>query len=108
LEVLDLKVADLVVFVDAHPRQRWVRTAVEQRLREELAQLQVEVKEGKSGRVDLTQGESFGFLGFEFRRIAVGGAAGCRCGRREPRSGPRCCERSSRSFEVIGLGPSQR
>jgi RNA-directed DNA polymerase len=60
---------DLVVLVDAHPRQRWLRTAVEQRLREELAKLQVEVNEEKSRRVDLTHGESFGFLGFEFRRI---------------------------------------
>jgi len=60
---------DLVVLVDAHPRQRWLRTAVEQRLRGELATLQVEVNEEKSRRVDLTQGESFGFLGFEFRRI---------------------------------------
>src|SRR2546425_5027934 len=60
---------DLVVLVDVHPRQRWLRTAVEQRLREELAKLQVEVNEEKSRRVDLTQGESFGFLGFEFRRI---------------------------------------
>src|SRR5262249_57483603 len=60
---------DLVVLVDAHPRQRWLRTAVEQRLRGELATRQVEVNEEKSRRVDLTQGESFGFLGFEFRRI---------------------------------------
>jgi hypothetical protein len=60
---------DLVVLVDAHPRQRWLRTAVEQRLREELAKLQVEVNEEKGRRVDLTHGESFGFLGFEFRRI---------------------------------------
>jgi RNA-directed DNA polymerase len=60
---------DLVVLVDAHPRQRWLRTAVEQRLREELAKLQVEVNEEKSRHVDLTHGESFGFLGFEFRRI---------------------------------------
>jgi RNA-directed DNA polymerase len=60
---------DLVVFVTAHPQQRWLRTAVEQRLREELATLQVEVNEEKSRRVDLSQGESFGFLGFEFRRI---------------------------------------
>ena len=60
---------DLVVLVDAHPRQRWLRTAVETRLREELAKLQVEVNEEKSRRVDLTQGEGFGFLGFEFRRI---------------------------------------
>jgi RNA-directed DNA polymerase len=60
---------DLVVLVDAHPRQRGLRRAVEQRLREELAKLQVEVNEEKSRQVDLTQGESFGFLGFEFRRI---------------------------------------
>jgi RNA-directed DNA polymerase len=60
---------DLVVLVDAHPRQRWLRTALEQRLREELAKLQVEVNEEKSRRVDLTQGDSFGFLGFEFQRI---------------------------------------
>ena len=38
-------------------------------MREELAKLQVEVNEDKSRRVDLEQGESFGFLGFEFRRI---------------------------------------
>jgi RNA-directed DNA polymerase len=60
---------DVVVLVDAHPRQRWLRTAVEKRLREELAKLQVEGNEEKSRRVDLTQGKSFGFLGFEFRRI---------------------------------------
>ena len=29
----------------------------------------VEVNEEKSRRVDLQQGESFGFLGFEFRRV---------------------------------------
>src|SRR6202171_3022685 len=60
---------DLVVLVDGHPRQRWLRAAVERRLREELATLQVEVNEEKSRRADLTQGERFGFLGFDFRRI---------------------------------------
>jgi RNA-directed DNA polymerase len=60
---------DLVVLVDAHPRQPWLRRAVERRLREELAKLHVEVNEEKSRRVDLQQGESFGFLGFAFRRI---------------------------------------
>ena len=60
---------DLVVLVDVHPRQRWLRGALEKRLREEFAQLQVEVNEEKSRRVDLSQGGSFGFLGFEFRRI---------------------------------------
>ena len=60
---------DLVVLVNAHPAQAWLRKAVEKRLREELAKLQVEVNEEKSRKVDLQQGESFGFLGFEFRRI---------------------------------------
>src|SRR6266852_816228 len=48
---------DLVVLVDGHPRQRWLRAAVERRLREELATLHVEVNEEKTRRVDLTQGE---------------------------------------------------
>src|SRR5215813_6397760 len=60
---------DLVILVDSQPCQQWLRQAVEKRLREELAKLQVEVNEEKSRKVDLQQGESFGFLGFEFRRI---------------------------------------
>ena len=60
---------DMVVLVSAHPKQRWLWEAVEKRLREEFAKLEVEVNEGKSSRVDLTQGESFGFLGFEFWRV---------------------------------------
>jgi RNA-directed DNA polymerase len=39
------------------------------RIRQELAKLQVEVNEEKTRIVDLTRGESFGFLGFEFRRV---------------------------------------
>ena len=60
---------DLVILVDSQPRQQWLRQAVEKRLREELATLQVEVNEDKSRKVDLEQGESFGFLRFEFRRV---------------------------------------
>ena len=59
---------DMGVRVDAHPRCHGLRHAVEKRLREELAKIQVEVNTEKSRRVDLTQGERFGFLGFEFRR----------------------------------------
>jgi len=59
---------DLVILVDSQPRQQWLRQAVEKRLREELAKLQVEVNEEKSRKVDLQQSGSFGFLGFEFRR----------------------------------------
>jgi RNA-directed DNA polymerase len=60
---------DLVILVDSHPNHHWLQGTVERRLREELAELQVEVNEEKSRRVDLRQGDSFGFLGFEFRRI---------------------------------------
>src|SRR5437660_910024 len=64
--------ADLVILLDAQPRHDWLMTAVEKRLREELAALQVEVNEEKSRIVDLGRGESFGFLGFDFRRIRSG------------------------------------
>jgi len=60
---------DMVVLVNFDSRHDWLRKAVEKRLREEFAKLEVEVNEEKSRKVDLTQGESFGFLGFEFRRI---------------------------------------
>ena len=60
---------DMVILVDAHPRHRWLRGAIQRRLREELAKIQVVVNEEKTHVVDLSRGESFGFLGFEFRRI---------------------------------------
>ncbi len=60
---------DLVVLVDSHPRHGWLRGAVEKRLREEFAKLQVEVNKDKTRIVDLAKGESFGFLGFDFRRV---------------------------------------
>ena len=60
---------DLVILIDAHPKHAWLKAAVEKRLREELATLQVEINEDKSRIVDLGRGESFGFLGFDFRRL---------------------------------------
>jgi RNA-directed DNA polymerase len=60
---------DMVILVDSHRRQQWLRWAVEKRVREELAKLEVEVNEEKSRKVDLEKGDSFGFLGFELRRI---------------------------------------
>jgi RNA-directed DNA polymerase len=59
---------DLVILVDAYPRHDWLLKAADKRLREELAKLPVEVNEQKSRIVDLGKGESFGFLGLEFRR----------------------------------------
>ena len=55
--------------MDAFPRHDWLLRAVDKRLREELAKLHVEINEEKSRVVDLGKGESFGFLGFEFRRV---------------------------------------
>ena len=60
---------DIVILVDAYPRHDWLLAAVTRRLREELALLRVEVNEEKSRLVDLAQGERFGFLGFDFRRV---------------------------------------
>ena len=60
---------DLVVLIDAHPRNAWLLGAVNKRLREEFAKLQVEINEEKSRIVDLDRSESFGFLGFDFRRL---------------------------------------
>jgi len=60
---------DLVILIDSHPRHDWLMKAVGKRLREELAKLQVEINEEKSRIVDLAKGDSFTFLGFEFRRI---------------------------------------
>jgi RNA-directed DNA polymerase len=59
---------DLVVLIDAYQRHDWLLTAVMKRLREEFAKLDVEMNEEKSRVVDLGRGESFGFLGFDFRR----------------------------------------
>jgi RNA-directed DNA polymerase len=60
---------DLVILVNADAGPSWLLQAVNRRLRMELAKLQVDVNEEKSRYVDLAKGDSFGFLGFEFRRI---------------------------------------
>jgi RNA-directed DNA polymerase len=60
---------DIVILVEGHPNHDWIVKAVIKRLREELEKLRVEINEEKSRIVDLRKGESFGFLGFEFRRV---------------------------------------
>ena len=60
---------DLVVLIDAYKRHDWLIGAVTKRLREEFAKLQVEINDEKSRIVDLERGESFGFLGFDFRYL---------------------------------------
>jgi RNA-directed DNA polymerase len=60
---------DLVILIDSYRRHDWLVKAVDKRLREELAKLRVEINEEKSQLANLAKGDSFGFLGFEFRRI---------------------------------------
>jgi len=60
---------DLVVLIDGHPSHDRLQAQVIRRLREELAKLQVELNEEKSRMVDLRKDASFGFVGFDFRRV---------------------------------------
>jgi RNA-directed DNA polymerase len=60
---------DLVILVAAEPQHDWLLKAVETRLREELATLQVAINEEKSRIGALAHGEQFSFLGFDFRRV---------------------------------------
>jgi RNA-directed DNA polymerase len=60
---------DLVVLINAYKRHDWLIGAVNQRLREEFAKLQVEINDEKSRTVNLERGENFGFLGFDFRYL---------------------------------------
>ena len=59
----------MVILVDGYRRWAWLEKAAYQRLLEELKKLNVQLNEKKTRRVDLTQGDKFSFLGFEFRRV---------------------------------------
>ena len=55
--------------MEAQSRHDGLLQAVAQRLREALAVLEVTINEEKSRKVDLARGETFSFLGFDFRRV---------------------------------------
>ncbi|OJW54625.1 MAG: group II intron reverse transcriptase/maturase [Alphaproteobacteria bacterium 41-28] len=57
---------DLVVLIERHRKWDWLVPAVEKRLREELTKLGVEVNQEKTKVVNLEEGESISFLGFDF------------------------------------------
>jgi len=60
---------DIVITVSGHHSKRgWAERAV-QRLEEQLVALGVSVNEEKTQIVNMLNGESFGFLGFDFRRV---------------------------------------
>lgn len=60
---------DIVITVSGHHTKRgWAERAL-LRLREQLAPLGVELNAEKTKVVDMLKGESFGFLGFDIRRV---------------------------------------
>jgi len=60
---------DLIVLVDSFPKWGWLEKRAYQRLREELDTVDVQINPEKTRQVDLKAGESFRFLGFDFRRV---------------------------------------
>ena len=72
--------------------------AVEKRLREELAKLQVEVNEEKSRQVDLSKARASDFSALSSVGSGVAGDDGCRCYCRKARSGRRCCGKLKEIF----------
>jgi len=60
---------DVVILVDGHHKWDWLWVGINKRLREELNKLQVHINEEKTKQLDLVKGDSFGFLGFDFRRL---------------------------------------
>ena len=60
---------DVVVLIDGHESCRGLVDRVMQAVNGELEKVEVGVNREKTKMVDLTRGESFDFLGFEFRRV---------------------------------------
>lgn len=60
---------DVVILVDGHHKWDWLWAGINKRLREEPDKLQVHINEEKTRQLDLVKGDSFGFLGFDFRRL---------------------------------------
>ena len=60
---------DLVILVDGFRKWEWLLKAAYKRLVEEFEKLDVQMNQEKTRIVDLTQDETFSFLGFDYRRI---------------------------------------
>jgi len=68
---------DIVITVSGHHRKRgWAQRAL-QRLEEQLLPLGVVVNPEKTKLVNTLQGEAFGFLGFDLRRVRKRTGEGC-------------------------------
>ena len=60
---------DIVILVDGFSKWRWLLKAAYKRLTQEVDKLGVKVNRDKTKIVDLTQGKTFSFLGFVYRRV---------------------------------------
>lgn len=60
---------DLIILIDGYKKWQWIERAIQIRLRQELSKIKVELNEEKTKIVDLKDGETFSFLGFDFRRV---------------------------------------
>ena len=60
---------DLVILVDGFWKWEWLLKAAYKRLVEEFEKLDVQMNQGKTRIVDLTQDQTFSFLGFDYRRV---------------------------------------
>jgi RNA-directed DNA polymerase len=59
---------DLVILVDGHPKWDWLTKGAYKRVCQELEKLDEKINVEKTRKIDLTKGETFSFLGFDFRR----------------------------------------
>jgi RNA-directed DNA polymerase len=60
---------DIVITVSGHHTKRGWAERAQRRLQEQLTSLGVELNQEKTKVVDLLNGEAFGFLGFDLRRV---------------------------------------
>jgi RNA-directed DNA polymerase len=60
---------DIVITLSGHHTKRGWAARAQQRLQEQLTPLGVELNQEKTKVVDLLKGETFGFLGFDLRRV---------------------------------------
>lgn len=60
---------DLVIMVDGFRKWEWLLKAAYKRLVEEFEKLDVQMNQDKTRIVDLTQDQTFRFLGFDYRRV---------------------------------------
>ena len=62
---------DMVILINGHQALSWLVKKAERRLKEELSRLGVQLNSEKTKIVEMEQGETFGFLGFDYRLIKM-------------------------------------